>query len=817
MRRLPRSLARPVAAAIVVATLAAPGGAGRHVSAQAPLPNVLQFTIAAADAAGQIREASGIAEAPDGTVYVVDGAANRVQRFAPDGAVIDVWGDLGTAEGLFDGPAGIAVAGDGSVVVADTGNDRVQRFDARGQYLDRLGGPPGAPDALSGPVGVAVAADGTVYASDPGGNRVVRFAAGGALLGAFGDAGRAEDRLDEPRQVAVGPDGTVYVVDFRHDRVVRYAADGTRLGHFRTSDPHQPEREDLWLSALAVAADGTVYANQSIRSVYHFTPSGTETGELEVSAGGRVVALAAPGTGRLLVGVARHENYVAAQRLHVLSPLVIAEIDARDRPPYRITGVMTDTRRIGTRAPGDAPGQFEARTGFYPPRIAQAVAGDGTLYVADFGSRRLQWFRPDGLHMGERSGFGGERSYPTDGLGVAAAPDGSVWVADAGRSELVHLSRDGSPIGTLPVELPESFLGSGPAHGVTVLPDGTLFAANASSGSVQQVTAVGGLLDEWEGEWGAGALQYGMCRDWDVLGQPCSAQPIALAPDGGTVYLLDGANGRVKRFSADGTPQASWSGLGADGEIQVAAQGIAVGPDGAVVVADTPNRRVVRFAEDGSIGAVLDGTRAARGLRAAFDRPGGLAVAPDGTLYVADREGGRVLAFAHAPRDDWRAEYFGNPWLAERPLAIAHTAEIDLDWGLAAPDPALPADGWSARFERTYRLAGGDYLFFGEGEGGVRAWVGDALVVDAWNAAPGPWRRSYPFVLPADGEVAVRLELKDAGGAASLAWSLAHGPASRSTASPSPTGRVPSTPTSTTTPTGVAPHVDALFVPYAGR
>lgn len=782
----------------------------RPVGAQEAIPSTLRLVLGAADAAGLIREAAGIAEAPDGSVYVTDGAAHRVTRFAPDGTVLDLWGDLGSAEGHFDGPAGIAVASDGSVVVADRGNDRLQRFDARGRYLGRLGGPPGAADALDAPVGVAIAADGTIYATDSIGDRVARFGPDGAFRGALGDTGPASERLDEPREVAVGPDGTVYVGEFRRDRIVRFAADGTRLGHFRSTRAHLPEREDLWLRALAVGADGTVYAVQGLRDVHHFTPGGTETGRLEIAVGGEVVALAAPGSGRLLVGTARRETSNGAE------PLVVVEVDARDRPPYRI--VFEPTRLVGRRASGDAPGQFEARTGFYPPRLALSAAPDGTLFVADFGQRRVQWFRADGQWLGQKGGYASGRSYPTDGLGVAAAADEGAWVADPVRGALVRQGPGGEELAALSLALPVPLGRSGPAHAVAVAPDGSIYAANAASGAIARVTASGEVLAAWSGDDALEPDGHGICVDWDVLLQPCSAQSLAIAPDGEVIYRLDAPAGRVRLFDPRGTRLADWGGLGANGEIQAAAQGIAVGPGGSVWASDTPAGRVVRFAKDGTIGAVLEGDRALRGPRAAFARPGGLAVGPDGTLFVADRERGRILAFGHGQGDAWRAEYFGNLDLVERPIVVTSFADpvLEHDWGVSH-------EAFSARFERALDLGGlADAAWELEVAGGVRLWLGDALAVDAWHGAGGAWQGRA--AAGADGWVPVRLELRAPVGPVRVRFAL-EGADSAGTAWPTPSAVATSTParlptsgpTEMPTPTEPVDRAERVYVPMARR
>nr|MBC7244203.1 hypothetical protein [Chloroflexota bacterium] len=82
---------------------------GRGVGAQAPLPDKFQFAIGAQAPVGQFRYPSGVAVAPDGTLYVADTGNHRVQRFSATGAFLGKWGSLGVGDGQFWYPSGVAV------------------------------------------------------------------------------------------------------------------------------------------------------------------------------------------------------------------------------------------------------------------------------------------------------------------------------------------------------------------------------------------------------------------------------------------------------------------------------------------------------------------------------------------------------------------------------------------------------------------------------------------------------------------------------------------------------------------------------------
>lgn len=71
---------------------------------------------------------AGLAVDPfDGSLYVADGIAARVLRFAADGQLLRTYGGPGAGPGELRDPGAIAVAGD-TVLVVDQGNQRVTRF-----------------------------------------------------------------------------------------------------------------------------------------------------------------------------------------------------------------------------------------------------------------------------------------------------------------------------------------------------------------------------------------------------------------------------------------------------------------------------------------------------------------------------------------------------------------------------------------------------------------------------------------------------------------------------------------------------------------
>ncbi len=84
---------------------------------------------------------------------------------------------------------------------------------------------------------------------------------------------------------------------------------------------------------------------------------------------------------------------------------------------------------------------------------------------------------------------------------------------------------------------------------------------------------------------------------------------------------------------------------------------------------------------------------------------------------------------------DWRGEYYGNTDLQGAPLVVRNDTEINFNWGLGSPDPAVPADNFSARWTRTLDFASGTYRFSVQADDGVRVFVDNNLIIDQWHSA----------------------------------------------------------------------------------
>ncbi|EOD36757.1 hypothetical protein EMIHUDRAFT_200958 [Emiliania huxleyi CCMP1516] len=319
---------------------------------------------------------------------------------------------------------------------------------------------------------------------------------------------------------------------------------------------------------------------------------------------------------------------------------------------------------FGSVTVGSADGTGTAASFNGPASVAVSSDG-GTVYVADFFNNRI---RKIDTSDGETTTLAGSTSGSADGtgtaasfnqpFGVAVSPDGgTVYVADYWNYRIRKIDTSGGETTTLAGSTSGFADGTGTAasfkepYGVAVSPDGgTLYVADPENHRIRKIDTSDGETTTLAGSTSGSADGTGTAASFEG---PAS---VAVSSDGGTVYVADYFNNRIRKIdTSDGatTTLAGSTSGSADGTGTAASFnqpfGVAVSPDGGTVyVADTYNNRIRKIDTSGGAtttlaGSDTSGSADGTGTAASFNYPNGVAVSPDGmTVYVADFSNHRI-------------------------------------------------------------------------------------------------------------------------------------------------------------------------------
>lgn len=197
---------------------------------------------------------------------------------------------------------------------------------------------------------------------------------------------------------------------------------------------------------------------------------------------------------------------------------------------------LADGRRA-TITDGDLARNEANPLGFFGPR-GVAVDGQGNVYIADTGNKRIVVTDGEGTFLYQFGSAGAEPGQFNEPTGVAVDGQGNVFVADTWNGRVQVFAPDGTGrVGSIPIVV------------------------------------------------------------WDVSGWSANTYDdpsIAASPDS-TVYVSVPSRNQVVAFNLRGDVLLRWGGQGSDLASLSSPSGIAVGPDEAVWVVDRTANRALRF------------------------------------------------------------------------------------------------------------------------------------------------------------------------------------------------------------------------------
>ena len=198
-----------------------------------------------------------------------------------------------------------------------------------------------------------------------------------------------------------------------------------------------------------------------------------------------------------------------------------------------------------------------------------------------------------------------------------------------------------------------------------------IYVADSRNHRILHIAADGSLLQEW----GTFADNASLSAPIGTFNEPWG---VAVGPDG-SVYVTDTWNHRVQKFTEEGEAVTTWGQYGQPFPEDPASKsyfwgprGIAVDSQGRVFVADTGNKRIAVFDEEGNFLTEFGMAGLDPGQ---FDEPVGVAVADDGTVYVTDTWNQRVQSFIanedgsqYFPLNQWDVNAWFGQSLENKPF-----------------------------------------------------------------------------------------------------------------------------------------------------
>jgi hypothetical protein len=320
------------------------------------------------------------------------------------------------------------------------------------------------------------------------------------------------------------------------------------------------------------------------------------------------------------------------------------------------------TRVAGTGAPGNTGDDGPAAGAQLREPVGVAVTADGDFLFADALNNEVR--KVSGGVITRVAGTGTPGNTGDDGpaadaqlnkpFGVAVTPDGGFLIADSGNSVVRKVSAAGVVTRVAGTGTPGNTGDDGPAtdaqlltpFGVAVTPDGGFLIADSGNNVVRKVSAAGVIIRI------AGTGTPGNSGDDGPASDAQLHEPtgVAVIPDGG-ILIADALNNEVRKVSAAGviTRVAGTGTPGNTGDDGPATDaqlnrpfGVAVTPDGGFLIADTFNNEVRKVSAAGVITRVAGtGTPGNTGddgpaTNAQLHDPAGMALTPDGGFLIAD-------------------------------------------------------------------------------------------------------------------------------------------------------------------------------------
>ena len=108
------------------------------------------------------------------------------------------------------------------------------------------------------------------------------------------------------------------------------------------------------------------------------------------------------------------------------------------------------------------------------------------------------------------------------------------------------------------------------------------------------------------------------------------------------------------------------------------------------------------------------------------------------SVAKAKLDWGKVLECSATPENQWCGEFYATPDFTGDVADVVLADQINFDWAGAAPSSFMPSDRFTVRWTGNIHFDHGLYRFLTDVDDGVKVWVDNKMLIDAWTAK-GPW------------------------------------------------------------------------------
>ena len=257
-------------------------------------------------------------------------------------------GGTSKVDGHFVWPCALIMDSEENLWVSDEATHKISCITREGKMVSQWGEHVDADGQLNRPSGLAFDGNGDIFVADTLNHRIQKFTTDGTFLLNWGKQGSGEGEFDMPWGVAIDELGDVYVSDWRNDRIQKFSSDGEFIFKFGKSGSRDGEFNRP--SGIEVDSDGDIFvADWTNHRVQLFGSDG-----------------------------------------HFVEKFIGDATLSRQARDYMTSNVMA----LRLREMSSLEPQKRLRW----PTAVRVV--DGRIYIADYGSMRIQVYRKEAYPLG---------------------------------------------------------------------------------------------------------------------------------------------------------------------------------------------------------------------------------------------------------------------------------------------------------------------------------------------------------------------------------------------------------------------------------